>query len=169
MLAPYQGMNLVPGMSAEQYSVEHDLSDIFYGPLWHTIYLNYAVISGAARDAGNTGYTTVLRPGLVMGIITASGKWAQWDADAVDGTEVARGILMTLGLNTQLDNANADRYLATIAVGGVLEPKGICTEDSATYGLARTGNGLTVRKHLMYTFRFADDFISELTVAIADR
>ena len=50
-------------------------------------------IDSAARDAGNTGKTTTLRPGLVVGKVTATGKCKQYDASATDGTETAVGIL----------------------------------------------------------------------------
>lgn len=172
MFAPYQAMNLVPGMGSEVYTAEHDNADLFYGQNpWAAgaMYLNYAVIDGAALDAGNTVSTTVLRPGLVMGQITASGKWKQFDSAAVDGSEVARGILNYLGLNTQSDGANADRFLATIIVRGVLNPEAVCLASSSSYGLARSSTGLTVRKHLMYSITFSDDFIQELTDPIATR
>jgi len=51
-----------------------------------------AVISGTARDDGNTP-TTVLRPGLILGIITSSGEYAEWDPDATDGTQNIAGVL----------------------------------------------------------------------------
>src|SRR5512137_1267458 len=50
------------------------------------------LIASTARDAGNTP-TTTLRKGLVLGRVTASGKYKEYDADAQDGTEVARVIL----------------------------------------------------------------------------
>ena len=50
-------------------------------------------VASAARDSGNTGKTTTLRPALMLGKITASGKYAQYDASASDGTETAVGIL----------------------------------------------------------------------------
>ena len=49
-------------------------------------------VASSARDSGNSVSTT-LRPGLVLGKITASGKYAQYDPSASDGTEVAAGIL----------------------------------------------------------------------------
>lgn len=49
------------------------------------------VISNAARDAGND-VTTCLRPGLLMGMITASSKLAQWDPTASDGTQFLMGV-----------------------------------------------------------------------------
>ncbi len=58
------------------------------------------VIKSAAVDAGNTGErTTKLRSGLVLGKITAtgsnSGKYAQCDETASDGTQSAMGILLS--------------------------------------------------------------------------
>lgn len=49
-------------------------------------------IASTAEDALNTPTTTLAKL-LVMGIITASGKLAQYDALAADGTEVAVGLL----------------------------------------------------------------------------
>ena len=40
-----------------------------------------------------TDQASVLRKGLAMGKITASGKYAQYDNGALDGTEVFRGFL----------------------------------------------------------------------------
>jgi hypothetical protein len=49
-------------------------------------------IDKTARDASNTP-TTTLRKGLVMGKITATGKYVQYSDAAQDGTQVARCIL----------------------------------------------------------------------------
>lgn len=50
------------------------------------------ILAAAARDASKTP-TTLLGEGLVVGKITASDKYAQYDDSAVDGTEVADLIL----------------------------------------------------------------------------
>jgi hypothetical protein len=50
------------------------------------------VLDAAARDAGNTPDTT-LRKGLVLGKVSASGKYKEYDPSAGDGTETARVIL----------------------------------------------------------------------------
>ena len=55
------------------------------------LYKGYAV-SSAARDAGNTP-TTVLRRGLLMGVVTATGELEEWDADASDGTQYIAAVL----------------------------------------------------------------------------
>jgi hypothetical protein len=155
-------------MGAEAFSAEHDLADIIYGPVHLCLFLTHAVVDGASVDTNNDP-TTVLRPGLIMAQVTTTQKWKPFASGASDGTQVARGVLTLLGLNTQFDGANTDRYLATIMVGGNLNPEGLCIAETAGYGLARTGAGLAVRKALMYTFRFSDDFISDLTLPVSGR
>lgn len=56
-----------------------------------TLWKGYPV-SSAARDAGNTP-TTVLRRGLLMGVLTSSGELEEWDADASDGTQNIAAVL----------------------------------------------------------------------------
>lgn len=162
-LAPYQGHFLTPGLQAELYSVESDIASLIYGPLHQCLFLNWAVIDGSARDAGNVGNTTVLRQGLVLGQVTTTKKWKQWDPDAVDGTEIARGILAYYGVNTQYGGGDADRYLASILVKGNVQAKSVCLEDTDAAGLPQTGDGLTVRQHLLYNVTFDDDFIAALS------
>lgn len=51
-------------------------------------------IAATAVDAGNTGQTHILRAGLVLGRITASGKYVAYDAAGTDdGRRDARCIL----------------------------------------------------------------------------
>ncbi len=50
------------------------------------------VIDSTALDSANTP-TTTLRKGLVLGKITATGKYKEYDTSASDGTETARVIL----------------------------------------------------------------------------
>lgn len=54
---------------------------------WKTV-----ILAAAARDANNTP-TTTLREGLVLGKVTASGKYKEYDDSDNDGTEVADLIL----------------------------------------------------------------------------
>ncbi len=49
-------------------------------------------ISSAMVDSTNTP-TTTIRPGLVLGIITATGLWTNYSPTATDGSQVAQGIL----------------------------------------------------------------------------
>ncbi len=77
-----------------------------------------AIISGAARDAGNSP-TTVLRPGLLLGQLTSGSELEEWDADASDGSEKIYGILAE-ELRMQDFNANnADRAWRVLLRGPV--------------------------------------------------
>ncbi len=51
------------------------------------------VLNSTAVDSGGDPVETNLRKGLVLGKITATGKYAQYNNSASDGTEVARGVL----------------------------------------------------------------------------
>ena len=52
------------------------------------------LIVSTAVDSGNTAISTsILRAGLVLGKITASGKYKQYDDAASDGSQTAVGIL----------------------------------------------------------------------------
>jgi len=51
-------------------------------------------IVSTAVDASNTGKTHILLPYLVLGVITASGKLAQYNDAASDGTQTAKYILL---------------------------------------------------------------------------
>ncbi len=50
------------------------------------------VVDSTTRDAGNSP-TTVLRRGLIMGKLSASGQYTEWDADASDGSQYIEGVL----------------------------------------------------------------------------
>lgn len=170
-LGPYQGSLLTPGMGSPVYSAEHDLMGLVYGSPHHLVYMTHVIIDGSARDAGNTADTTVLRPGLVLGQVTATQKWKQFDSTAVDGSEIPAGILTELGLNTQMDGGNTDRFLATVLVGGNINPDAVCIAANATYGLSKAAlsDGLDVRKAFKYAFRLSDDFMGYVAEPFASR
>src|SRR5574343_1588493 len=102
----------VPGVGADRsvtesvilWGAEHARN----GVLWQS-----AVLSGAARDAGNSP-TTVLRPGLILGKVTSTGELEEWDADASDGTENIWGVLDTEIRAQDFDATDADRVFRVI-------------------------------------------------------
>lgn len=105
-----------------------------------------AQISGAARDSGSTP-TSVLRPGLAMGIITASKLWAQYDPTATDGTQICRGFLAGPSLRmTDINGSNQNKQAAIIVSGPVLA--------SRLYNLDQLA-----RAHCFGRFIFDDDIV----------
>lgn len=87
-------------------------------------------ISSAARDAGNTGKTTTLRPGLVLGEITASGKYKEYYPSGSDGSEVAAGILEDQVKVIDSD-ANACDAMASMIVHGRVNESALLLCDAA--------------------------------------
>jgi hypothetical protein len=123
-----------PGIGADRTVAE---SEILWGAdqarnaaLW----LN-AVISGATRDAGNTP-TTVLRPGLLLGKVTASGELEEWDADAADGTENIWGILDSELRAQDFDATNQDRVFRVLAARAPVKPRKLLIQGAAFVGHA---------------------------------
>ena len=109
----------IPGMGSLELSTPREL-------LWggdnrqiQALWTN-AQISGAARDDGNDP-VTVLRGGLVLGKITASGKMIEWIPTATDGSQNIAGILDVSNLKaTDFSAANADRWLRVLVRGPVV-------------------------------------------------
>ena len=94
---------------------------------------HYACVNVLIASAARDGTSTTLRKGLVLGKITASGKYAQYDDAAVDGTETAVGIL--------LENVNLlDEGGAAQDAAGVLVVHGI-VDNSKLYGIDANGRG----------------------------
>lgn len=108
-----------PGVTAALEQVDNQW---WFGRHENQIWLP-STMSGAARDAGNTPDTTLLRSGLILGQVASSLEWKEWDpsltAENRDGSEFAKGIL-GVALPTQRAGANVDRYLGYISIGGTV-------------------------------------------------
>ena len=84
--------------------------------------LKQVVIDGAAADSGNTP-TNELRPGLCLGIITATGKYMEYaDAGAV-GNDVCRGVLWDMVDVHDEDGTDTDQAALMLIHGHVDESK----------------------------------------------
>lgn len=106
------------------------------------------VMDGTARDSGASP-TTVLRPGLVLGKITATGQYKEYDPTATDGSQVARAIL-PIELRMQDFNAtNADRVVPALVAG--------CVKATPLNGL-----DVYARAHLQRQFLFDDDLLGNV-------
>jgi len=74
-------------------------------------------IASTAEDSGNTGQTHILRAGLTMGMISASKKWAHYDDGASDGTETAKGFLLST-VSVKDNQGNAADAIGLVVIGG---------------------------------------------------
>jgi hypothetical protein len=91
-----------------------------------------ATIAAATTDAGNT-VTTVLRSGLLLGKITASGLLKAWNPTGTDGSEVLYGVLVS-PLSMLDAGVAADRY-AFVMVRGNLYSDRLIVPGNATEGI----------------------------------
>lgn len=89
-----------------------------------TLELAVVQVDNTARDAGNTTFrTTYLRPGLILGKVTATGRYKEYDNTDADGTETAKCILnQGVDLVDPLGVARTDHPAGiSVAVGGHID------------------------------------------------
>ncbi len=116
----------VPGYTAERSSTERDVMSMLFVP--DGVGRASVVISSTAADAGNSP-TSTLRPGLLLGKITSTGEYAQYDADATDGTQVAECVLLEeVNLLDPATAANADKWWS-VAISGRLKASSVINLD----------------------------------------
>lgn len=80
-----------------------------------------ATIDSAAVDSGNTVSPTTLRGGLVLGKVTATQEFKQYDATATDGSQVAVGILLESQGMLDPYGSPEDKYTGRVVVGGNID------------------------------------------------
>jgi len=134
-----------------QFAVPPGISqayDSFENQFWfmgHLLNQRIAVtVTGAARDAGNTANTKILRAGLAMGgpinpSATGEYKVKQWDVTATDGSQYFLGFLpYNLTMFDQL-GSDQDRFCDLLVGGNVYSDRVIIAAENAlglggTYG-----------------------------------
>jgi len=142
------------GLPSVQSALETSENVFWWGRFEQEAFIG-SIIDGSARDAGNTGYTDVLRPGLLLGRITASGKLKEWTPAATDGTENLYGIL---GFSQKMSRmgANADRWIGWVYAWGFLKADRIYIPGSTSPGISGNANEHRVRTQLGKRFTFSD-------------
>lgn len=94
-------------------------------------YWTSGYIDATASDPTNNP-TWELRPGLVMGKITATGTWTNYNPLATNGTQVAQGVLpLALRMQDIITGVNTARFYAIMASGGVQASKLIGLDNMA--------------------------------------
>lgn len=127
------------GLTAALYTQEREIIWGGSDTRLQILYKN-SVVDGSIRDAGNSP-TTLIRRGLLLGKITATGKQLQWDATATDGSQDLSSV-NNMELRAQDFNAvDTDRVFATILqaplIAGQLLIKGLALVGHTDEYLAR--------------------------------
>ena len=119
----------IPGVGSDRLVTE---SEIYWGAdqarnaaLWLG-----ETISSTTLDAGNSP-THVLRPGLLLGKLTADGKLTEWDADATDGSQDLYGILDTEMRIQDFDGTVQDRLFRVLVGRAPIKPRKLLIQGSA--------------------------------------
>jgi hypothetical protein len=147
----FDGSYLVPGLQSVLATVENQFWwDRYERQVWSP-----QVIDGSARDSGNTSYTDVLRPGLLLGKITATGKLKEWSPTATDGSQLIWGVL-GYAQKMQRNGANADRWMGQILLSGALKANRILVPGQTAFGISGLSTEFTIRKQLHSRFLFDD-------------
>jgi len=117
------------------------------------------IIDGSARDAGNTSYTDVLRPGLILGRVRSGSdvnKYMQWDPAATDGSNKVGGILM-YAQKMQYMGSNADRFAGYVLFGGPVRAASLQIASSTSAGISGATSEWLLRRQLHPFFQLDDD------------
>ena len=109
---------------------------------------------------GNTGFTDVLRPGLLL-TKNAQGKFVQWGSVTSFAADKIQGInLMTLKMTRM--GSNQDRWVGYVLLGGCIKEDGIIIPGETSAGVTGHAQATNIRTQLKYAFRFDDDPMSHL-------
>lgn len=116
------------------------------------------LLSGASRDVGNTSYTDMLRPGLLLGRITATNKVKEWNPTGTDGSEQIYGVFGASQKVTSL-GANVDRWVGPLIVGGNLKASNLIIPGETNKGIDGHALEHVIRAQLTQVgkFRLADE------------
>lgn len=148
----------MPGQVLPELSEVVNKTGIFWGRQDRLQFLG-AVIDGSSRDAGNTGYTDTLRPGLLMGKVTSGSdvnKYKQWDPTATDGTQIIAGILAH-PIKMQYNSTDYDRLLGGwLCVAGGIRAKGLVVASLTEQGISGINEEWNIRRQMDRFFQFDD-------------
>lgn len=142
-----------PGVGSERALIE---SELLWGAdqarnaaLWKS-----AVFSGTMRDDANSP-TTILRPGLLVGKLTATGEYEEWDADVATGTQNFAGVLDVELRAQDYDANNADRVMRLLVARAPVKARKLLIQGAAFVGHA--DEYLARRQMVSAGFVFDDD------------
>lgn len=159
-LMSYQGSFLPPGQLPSIESVEQDLTSVIWGRLDQQVIGSHSLISGAARDTGNTGFTDVLRTGLLL-TKDANGKFVQWGSVTSFVADTIEGVLLMAVKMTRM-GSNQDRWIGYVLLGGLVKANGLIVPGETAATIVGHAQETNIRTQMKYGFRFDDDPLSHL-------
>jgi hypothetical protein len=108
-----------------------------------TIAPGKGVLDGTkARDIGNTGFTTTLRPGLLLAKNATSGKYANWSLGTTAGALAGNGTTFTLTAAQATELVRRVGATGTCVLTGPPTANGVARQMTATYSGVNTTTGV---------------------------
>ncbi len=147
----YDGAYSMPGQGTVRETYENQF---WFGERHQQMWTGM-LLSGASRDTGNTSYTTVLRTGLLMGMVTATKKIKEWNPTGTDGSQYILGVL-DIGISPQRLGSDADKWLAYLMVGGTIKADRLLIPGNTTLGISGETYEYEIRAQLHRRFLFSD-------------
>lgn len=147
----FDGAMSLPGIQALVETYEN----LFYWSRYEDQVWTGVVLVGSSRDAGNSP-TDILRPGILLGQIVATGKLKEWNPTGTDGSEYIFGVL---GPSQKMQRlaVDADRWLAPVMVAGKVKADNLFIPGNAALGIVGDANEYLVRGQMANSGRFLFD------------
>lgn len=149
----YGGINRTPGVSAVTTNLENEF-------LWGNFEAQFVsgyLIDGSSTDSGNTGYTSILRSGLLLGKVHSTEKLKPWSPDAHDGSEYIWGVLGE-SVSLLMNNVATDRLMGKVYVSGGLLSSRIIVPGTTAFGISGNALEYLVRQQLQGRFVLNDSY-----------
>ena len=140
MLIPGQGFDELQNLEAELCWGRHD-QRVIQG----------AILDADTVDSGHTSYTDILRPGLALGVITATNQLTHWNPFATDGSHRLAGFMMG-AQNMKLFGTATERLVGGILVGGNIRAETILIPGQTSAGLSGQAYEVLLREQMAGRF-----------------
>lgn len=110
-------------------------NSFYFGPHPLNLFDQMVTIDSSAADSGNAGATDILRPGLLLGRITSTGKLKQWSPTATDGSQFIHGILDNPATKVNANGSGVDRVRGNIMIRGQVNLSRLLIAGNASFGV----------------------------------
>jgi hypothetical protein len=148
----FQGYQLTPGMHDERFTEEVQ----FLWGRWDQVEYVQALIDKDTVDSGHTDYTTTLRSGLALGVLTATGQFTQWNPYATDGSNYLVGFLIDEIATPWMGGTTKERLSAIVVKGNIKADQVIIPGETAR-GIDGKTYEFLLREQCKGRFLFDDD------------
>lgn len=151
----YFGVDRTPGQGSLETTFENEV-------LWDRFpahELKGALILSSTVDAGNSGQTNILRPGLLMARYTSGAnvnQYTVWSPTGANGTDQIAGVLRHAINMEDASGTARSRWTGVIVVGGGILSSSIIVPGNAAAGIASDTYEHIVRAQMAQKFFLSD-------------